>query len=134
MANTISNSDDVIDSRDVIERIAELEGERDALADEDGAISEKKLAEWNEGEAGTELKNLLTLQEEADGYVPDWKYGAGLVRETYWVEYVEEMLKDIGDLPQKLPHYIVIDWEATAENIKVDYTSVEFDGVTYWVR
>lgn len=27
-----------------------------------------------------------------------------------------------------------IDWDAAAEELKQDYTSVEFDGVTYWIR
>ncbi len=35
MAREISNSDDVIDSRDVIERIAELEGNEEINDDED---------------------------------------------------------------------------------------------------
>ncbi len=45
-----------------------------------------------------------------------------------------EMLSDIGDLPRDIPHYIVIDEDATARNIQQDYTSVDFDGATYWVR
>jgi hypothetical protein len=28
----------------------------------------------------------------------------------------------------------VIDWEATARNIAVDYTEVDFGGVTYYIR
>ena len=27
-----------------------------------------------------------------------------------------------------------IDWEYAARELKHDYTSVDFDGVTYWVR
>jgi hypothetical protein len=84
--------------------------------------------------SGHELAALESLAEEAEGYADDWKYGAALIRESYWVEYVQELLEDIGDLPKDLPHYIEIDWEKTARNIQVDYTSVDFDGVTYWVR
>lgn len=29
---------------------------------------------------------------------------------------------------------IAIDWEATAENLRMDYSSVEIDGHTYWFR
>jgi hypothetical protein len=43
-------------------------------------------------------------------------------------------LEDVGDLPRGIPSYIVIDWAATADNLKVDYTEVDFDGVTYLVR
>jgi hypothetical protein len=44
------------------------------------------------------------------------------------------MTYHIGDMPKEIPSYIVIDWDATAENIQADYTSVDFDGVTYWIR
>lgn len=154
----ISNSDDIIDSRDVIARIEELTDERDELQnaideaqeerdgmdDEEnaqiidaaeGAIStaQNALMVW-ERDNGDELKALESLAEEAEGYADDWKYGATLVRDSYWAEYVEEMLKDCGDLPKDIPSYIVIDWEATADNIRADYTSVSFDGIDYWVR
>ena len=44
------------------------------------------------------------------------------------------MLTDIGDLPPNVPWYIEIDWEKTAENIKVDYRDIEINGETYWFR
>ena len=117
MKTTISNSDDIIDSRQVIERIEELQG-LDALEDDDKE----------------ELLALEELQSEAEGYSDDWKYGVTLIRDSYFTEYAEELCKDIGDIPKDIPHYIEIDWEKTAANIQQDYTSVEFDGVTYWVR
>lgn len=59
---------------------------------------------------------------------------AQLIRESYFTEAMRELVSDIGDLPKDVPGYLVIDWEATAENLKVDYTAVDFDGVTYYVR
>jgi hypothetical protein len=44
------------------------------------------------------------------------------------------MLEDCGEIPRDLPHYIAIDWEATAQNIRVDYTEIDFDGQAYLVR
>ena len=119
----ISNSDDVLDSRDIIERIEELYG----------LATDESLDQNDRTHANNELGVLQALQDEAEGYTPDWKYGCTLIRDTYFVEYCEELCKDIGDLPKDIPHYIEIDWEKTAENIKIDYTSVEFDGVTYWM-
>lgn len=137
---TISNTDDVIDSRDVIERIEELEGEREALVDaitDAGADfldeTQKELADWDE-ENKAELDALKALTEEAEGYSEDWRHGATLVRDSYFEDYARELLEDIGDIPRNLPHYLVIDWEATARNIQMDYTAVDFDGVCYWVR
>lgn len=117
MNKDIDNSRDIIDSREVLERIEELKG-----------IEERDEAE------NDELKALTALQDEAEGYCPDWKFGAALIRESYFTEYTMDMLADIGDLPRDIPHYIAIDEEQTAENIKVDYTEVNFDGVTYLVR
>ena len=128
MRTTISNTDDVIDSRDVIDRIEELEGERDSWVDE--------TTDWVNANPDdyAELMALTALQDEAEGYAPDWTYGETLIRDSYFTDYTRELLEDCRYIPHNLPHYIEIDWDATARNIQQDYTSVEFDGVTYWVR
>lgn len=129
---TISNTDDVIDSRDVIERIEELQGERDSF-ELDGEENPEAWAEQNPDDA-EELRELEALAEECEGYASDWRHGEALIRESYWEDYVQELLEDCGDIPRNLPHYLVIDWEATARNIAVDYTEVDFGGVTYYIR
>lgn len=146
MTRDISNTDDVIDSRDVIARIEELEAERDetpcdcepGALDEDHCIctDEGKAARWanDNPEDAAELEALSSLAEEAEGYAADWQHGEVLIRDSYFTAYAMELLQDIGDLPKDIPHYIVIDEEATARNIQIDYTSVEFGGVTYWIR
>ena len=123
----INNSQEVIDSRDVIKRIEELED----LISNNKELPKKKREDLTEEER--ELKVLNDLAEESNGS-PDWECGETLIRESFFTEYVEEMLVDIGDLPKEIPHYIVIDWEATAENIKTDYTTVDFDGIDYLIR
>lgn len=80
-----------------------------------------------------ELRALEALKSELEGYC-DWAHGSTLIRESYFTDYCEELLKDIGDLPKDLPGYLVIDWDKTANNLRVDYTEGEFDGVTYLVR
>jgi len=141
---TISNYDDIIDSRDIIERIEELQDQfstcphcGEGLPTCDGTQTYCPDCEQDtefDSEEVAELAALVALQEETEGYAPDWHHGATLIRESYFTDYAMEMLADIGDLPHEIPHYIVIDEEATAENIKVDYTEVEFDGVSYLVR
>lgn len=39
------------------------------------------------------------------------------------VDFVMDLLDGCGDIPQDLPSYICIDWEATARNIMYDYFS-----------
>ena len=119
----ISNSDDMIDVRDVIARVEALEG--------------------LEPEVGTderdELQGLCLLLGGLQGYGGDeqWRgdwYPGSLIRDSYFVEAMQELCEDIGDMPKGFPHYMVIDWKATADNLRADYSSVEFDGVTYWYR
>lgn len=147
MTSEISNTDDVIDSRDVIARIEELQELHDALEEAEkeradcGNCTAEELAELDAAveaaqdafpdDEASELAALKSLADEAEGYAGDWKYGATLIHESYFVEYCRELVSDIGDMPREIPAYIEIDWDKTAENLKVDYTEVDFDGETY---
>lgn len=136
----IDNTEDVIDSRDVVARIEELEAERLGIAeafeeatDESREELREELEEWDD-ENGEELAKLRQLAAQGEDYSEDWECGSVLVRDSYFKDYARELLEDCGDIPSELPYYIEIDWEATARNIRMDYSSIEFDGVTYWVR
>ena len=93
----------------------------------------KALAEWDESGDAEELKTLKDFAEDLEGY-GDWEHGETLIRKSYFVDYCRELVEDIGDFPSGLPSYICIDWEATARNLKIDYTEASFDGVTYYMR
>jgi len=142
MANEIYNTQDVIDSRDVIERIEELEAEKQELLDdieeadeEDAPEIKEELITWTD-QYGEELEALKKLAKDGEDYATDWIYGVGLIHEDYFTEYCEELCKDIGDIPKELPWYIAnhIDWDGVADEIKQDYTEIDFDGETYYVR
>ena len=136
----ITNNEDTLDSRDVIERIEALESELEDLESEidDTNIeidqAKRDLADWKESNLN-ELEALKKLEDEASGS-PDWIYGEILIRESYFAEYCEELCKDIGDIPKDLPWYIAghIDWEGVAREIEMDYMEVDFDGVSYFIR
>ena len=78
-----------------------------------------------------ELQPLLDLKVED---IPDWDYGAILIPESDWEEYVEDLLKDCGYISNDVPWWIVIDWAATADNVAADYSTVDYDGDTYYYR
>lgn len=125
---TISNYNDVIDSRDVIERIEELESALAEFLDATDGDDTENFPEWEE------LETLKALAAECSSLSADWEFGETLIRYSHWLDYVQEMLEDCGTLPKGLPWYICIDWEATSENIAQDYTTVDFDGVDYYIR
>lgn len=133
----ISNTQDIIDSREIIERIEELQElieeydeELKEIEDEDGEVYEEDEDLFDERE---ELRILLEVQEQGE-CSPDWNYGEILIHKNYFVEYVKEMLHDIGEFPRDIPWYIEIDWDSTAQNIKMDYTTIDFDGEPYYIR
>jgi hypothetical protein len=119
----VSNSDDVIDSRDVIKRIEDLEGEHSNC---DGDPDNCPL----DDEERAELEALKALESQCEHYC-NWRHGATLIRDSYFTTYARESTEDIAG---EIPSWVVVDWDATAEGMQIDYTSVEFDGVTYWVR
>lgn len=138
----ISNSDDIIDSRDIIARIAELEGERDDYVPDDADdnmladpvdFSRQEWAIANPDDA-SELATLIALADEASGY-SDWTHGATLIRDSYFVTYAQQFAEDIGAIQDESSWPCTcIDWEEAARQLQQDYTSVEFDGTTYWIR
>lgn len=100
----VSNSEDILDSRDIEERISELESECSA---EDVP---ENLAELTE-----ELDTLLALRAECDGYVEDWKYGATLIRDSYFEDYARQTAEDIGAIDRNASWPLhCIDWEQAA--------------------
>lgn len=203
MANSINIGADIIDSRDIIERLEELEGSRlkwsagwnmtgclcdsgpesfsdyedakqcildmlqmaaDSIGDEGAAesiesaiqdinlesnefsIYVEPLGYWywvapydgddthEDEDDAEEYRFLCELRDEFEGYA-DWEYGETVISAKYFTDYAIEMLKDCGDLPANIPWYIEIDEEATAENIKADYSSCDTTyGGTYYCR
>ena len=52
-----------------------------------------------------------------------------IIPERMFPEYVREMAEDCGDV-DRVPDWVVIDWEETARNASIDYcmVGVEIDG------
>lgn len=164
MTSDINNRADVIDSRDFIERLEELQAERDgfkeALQDAQDALdefdpeagggdeaelkqavadTERDLATWAESPEAAELEILEKVAAEASDS-PDWEHGEALIRESYFTDYIEELITDCYEMPKALKsgewpwRHVKVDYVAAAEEAKADYLEVDFDGVTYLIR
>jgi hypothetical protein len=160
----VTNDEDIIDSRAVIERIEELTAALEHCAACDEEISETDTGLWEtndeiiEGsrwcehsedhlhapeawtddereEAQEELAALRELASDGETNAAEWESGATLIRDTYFEDYAREMAEDIGaiqrDMDWPCNH---IDWEAAADELKIDYSTVDFAGVDYWVH
>jgi hypothetical protein len=69
------------------------------------------------------------LERHGDGYEPT------LISEDRFTSYARELAEDIGAVPEggNWPTYC-IDWERAADELRVDYLTVEYDGETYLIR
>jgi hypothetical protein len=146
----IEDNPDVIDSRDLVEDIETIESkivEIRANLEEQMQVNDLEIREMLEKKLA--MDNFALLEEEFDSYtakiykelleakeeIPEFEDGNTLIRTgKAWVDYVKDLLEDVGDLPKNLPHYIEIDWEKTADNIAVDYSEITLDGNIYLYR
>jgi antirestriction protein len=115
-----TNNDDMIDTRDVIAALDELNdlAESDALDDEE-----------------TELRiELQSFADELESYADDYEHGATCIRDRYFVTYAQELADAVGAVADANWPNSHIDWTAAAEELQSDYSSVEFATETYWVR
>ena len=126
-------TDDVIDVRDIIERVEELEGEIEAYAE--------RMDDWQANADNTEeLQTLQTILDELKGnggdeqWRGDW-YPVTLIRDAYFRDYAQELAEDIGavNADASWPNNC-IDWKQAARELQMDYSTVEIDGATYWYR
>lgn len=124
MTTDFDENSDIIDSRDVIERIWELRALRDEHAGTDGWTDEDRA----------ELEDLEALASEGEA-AADWIYGETLIRDSYFEEYARDLAEDIGAIDRDAAWPLsYIDWGGAARALRMDYFSVEFRGVTYWIR
>lgn len=111
----------------------------DELADARKELHDAEAWAANNPEDAEEFQVLSEIVNELQGnggdhqWRGDW-YPHTLIRESCFVEHCQDLLSDIGDLPKDLPSYIEIDWQKTADNLRVDYSEVEYEGVTFLYR
>lgn len=116
---------DIFDSRDVIDLIAELEAETEGLEKNEAPMSYAYL------------QFLTELNEAGQDSTVDWQYGAAVIRDSYFTEYAQVLAEDIGliDVSNAAGWPLTcIDWERAARELQMDYTPIEWVGLTFWVR
>lgn len=139
---------DTIDSREVIERIEELQAAWDEAAGDDHTdyvLSEDDWAVHLGADDAAELVALLDFAKDGETNCAGWVHGETLINADYFTEYAKELAADLGaimmselaatranrDFAWPLTH---IDWDAAAAALKSDYNELTFDGVTFYAH
>lgn len=116
-------TEDLLNSCDITERLEDLEAQEE--------LSESEAAE---------LAALVKLKSAGESS-PDWNYSETLIRDSYFEDYIEQLIDDCypavskalssGEWPMR---HLKLDIEDAANEAKVDYFEVEFNGSTYLIR
>lgn len=137
----------MLDSRDLIEKRTEDKQDiLDSFLDtfphyedmtdtfEDIRFEEEEIESWKE-EWLYELNSIREIDELEDNISSsEWDYGLNLIEEGEFEDYCEELVIDCGYIPKDFPTWIEIDWSTTVNNIKQDYSEVEFRGEFFLYR
>lgn len=137
-----------------IEEISDFEEEKDlhdhifSYAENNTEIipdiyKDEEEEEINLEDFATEL--IQEIQHTVDSYVEiaeledyigaqDFALGVALIDEDDFTEYCEDLVKECGYIDSNLPSWIEIDWESTADNMRMDYSEVEYEEVNYLYR
>ncbi len=112
----------MIDTRDLLDEMEELEA-----ASELGRLGDTDQER---------LDALRVLRDEIEDYSDDsFSDGIFLIPESDFVEYAREFAEDVGLVKDDVSWpYTCIDWDKAADELRMDYSLVTFDGVDYLYR
>lgn len=172
--NTFNYGDDIIDSRAIIARLEELQGDLDSLNQDvedaqaafDEAVQQAnatgKVAdnvaraealdalnearglrdEWQQSDEAKEYDVLTRVAAEGEDY-SDWHYGETLIKATYFVEYIEQLIDECYPMPGKhlgvdlnaWPYrHMTMDYEAAADaKAEQDYATITIGDDDYFI-
>lgn len=119
MTDPITNAEDLVNTRNVLDRIEELRSEREESPDDFAG--------------NDELASLERLAEQLP-HIDGYEHGITLIRDSYFQEYLEDDAEDVYGIKGRDWPFRHIDWEAAADEAKADYTAIEWDDVRYWGR
>lgn len=116
---------------DIETQIQDLDDE-DESYDDDLADLECQLENLKDELTGLEeeAEDIFELRSDCNNYAR----GDTLINEDYWVEYVQQMAEDIDGIDTSNWPYNRIDWEAAAEDLRMDYTTITWRGQDFYVR
>tara|TARA_R100000781_G_scaffold95210_1_gene59407 strand:- start:79 stop:447 length:369 start_codon:yes stop_codon:yes gene_type:complete len=115
----ITNADDVIDSRDILEYIEKYKDDKDF--EEEVKALQDMVDEY--------CNNYTNTDRTYDG-LEDLKCGLTFIRDSYFEDYMWDYFREVNQVDEALECYI--DIEAFARDQQYDYDSVNFSGIDYW--
>lgn len=141
-----------LDTRDLVEKREELKQEiLDSFLEEfehyadrtesfeDILFDEEEIEDWKNlwQDEINQITCIDELEEEVNNYSGDnFEFGVTLIEERDFTSYCEDFMRDCDYISRDLPAIIEnnIDWSGIADEMRLDYTEVEYEGRTYLFR
>lgn len=135
----IDNSVDLINCEEILERHKKLKYELDDLindlADVDGSfqdIAYENIDHFKQSYEYDEFQGLEALIKEND--TSRWNKGSVLIRDSAFEQYAKTLVEDVFSYETNVWPFDHINWKSASEALKQDYKSIDFGGVSYWIR
>ena len=123
---------DIENEEDYDDKQNDIDNKLEEIADKENEIQE---CEFEYNRYAEELAELESLKEEiSDNSYEGFEYGIQLIHEDDIEDYLHKLLVDCGYIPKDMPSWIEINWQATYDNMKQDYSELELNGNTFYVR
>lgn len=100
---------------------------------EDILFGEEEIESWGEDWLD-EIDQIFCIDEIEDEIGSEFDFGVTLIPEDDFTDYVTDLLEELGYISKDFPSWIEIDWEETADNVRQDYSEIEYEGKTYLYR
>ena len=143
-------SKNILDSRDLQQQLDELleqyEDWKSNLTDEQihsiaenlgCGVSELTDKDFREEWDSSDGDLISAIQELKNQNIYGWDDGITFVKDSYFEEFAEDEAEQLGyfrNCDKNAWPYNCINWSFAADQLQQDYSSVEFDGETYWYR
>lgn len=99
------------------------------------------IAAYHNGELHQSELNRMNELETVMNDMPGGGAECEMIKEEDFVEYTQQLVEECYEMPREYKdsndwpwRHITFDWKAAAEDLKSDYTPVEFEGTTYYCR
>ena len=123
---------DIENAEDYVSKQNDIDATLEQIAEKENEVQE---CEVKYGRYSEELEELEALKDEiSENSDEGFEYGIQLIHENDIDDYLHELLLDCGYIPKDMPSWIEIDWQATYDNMKQDYSELELNGNTFYVR
>ena len=123
---------DIENEEDYDDKQNDIDNKLEEISDKESEIQE---CEFEYNRYAEELEELEALKEEISNNSDEgFEYGIQLIHEDDIEDYFHELLIDCGYIPKDMPSWIEIDWSATYNNMKQDYSEIELNGNTFYIR